>query len=348
MFINCPNCSALVATNLATGLPPERCAQCGFGPLAQDAVAVPAFPPAPLAPPPEPEPVQPQAQPVFIPLTPSRPAAAAGEDPPAELEEPAATRRAAPEPASDPVAPPRRAVSAAATPPPASPDPAPAEPPPAAPGPDAAGTGSADTEQSLAEASAPEPPADEPALDEALAEAPAPAEAPARPAPRFLARSAGDPAPLDRRHVAIAAGLALLLVVQLLLADRERLAGHAAWRPLVTALCAPLPCSVPPWREPAAIRGHERAARPAPGRPGGLRVSATSHNEARWAQAGPQLVLTFSDLDRRALGMRAFEPAESLVAPPTDVTIASGQQAAIAMDIVEPSPHAVAFNFDFR
>lgn len=346
MFINCPNCSALVATNLATGLPPERCAQCGFGPLAQDAVAVPAFPPAPLAPPPEPEPVQPQARPVFIPLTPSRPSAGAGEDPPAELEEPAATRRAAPEPASDPVAPPRRAVSPAATPPPASPDPAPAEPPPAAPGPDAASTEAADTEPPPAETCAPEPPADEPAL-EVPAEAPA-AAAPVRPAPRFLARSAGDPAPLDRRHVAIAAGLALLLVVQLLLADRERLAGHAAWRPLVAALCAPLPCSVPPWREPAAIRVQERDVRPAPGRPGVLRVSATIHNEARWAQAWPQLVLTFSDLDGRALGMRAFEPAEYLAAPPTDVTIASGQQAAVAMDIVEPSPHAVAFNFDFR
>src|SRR5690554_3586441 len=85
MFINCPNCNALVATDLATGRPPERCARCGFGPLAEEAAVIPAFPPAPLAPAPAPVPAPPQAAtPVFIPLTPSRPARAADVDAPSE------------------------------------------------------------------------------------------------------------------------------------------------------------------------------------------------------------------------------------------------------------------------
>lgn len=280
----------MVATNLATGLPPERCAQCGFGPLAPDASAVPAFPPSPLAPTPEPAPLQAQAAPVFIPLTPSGP------------------RRddvAEPAPESDDV------------------------------DPDAA--------------HAPPGPAERPAPDQAQHAAADAPVASTRPAPRFLARRSGMGAGgLDRREVALAAGLAVLLVVQLLLADRERLAGIAAWRPVVAALCTPLPCSVPPWREPSAIGVAQRDVRPVPGRPGVLQVSATIRNEARWAQAWPRLVLTLSDLDGRALGMRAFEPAEYLAAPPTDITIASGQEAAIRMEIVEPSPRAVAFNFDFR
>ena len=75
--------------------------------------------------------------------------------------------------------------------------------------------------------------------------------------------------------------------------------------------------------------------------------SATIRNDARWSQAWPQLTLTLSDIDGRSLGVRAFEPAEYLAAPPRDVTVASGESAAIRMDIVEPSPHAVAFNFRF-
>lgn len=339
MFINCPNCSALVATDLATGLPPERCAQCGFGPLSEKALAGPAFPPAPLAAPPPPEPVKPQAQPVFIPLTPSRPATAAATDaPPAQEDGP--TAPGPPTPVSSPApapAPPQAAAPAVTATPP--------DPLPAPPRPEATIAGPAAAGPALIEAPAPGLRAGDPAVGAAPAET----AAPARPAPRFLARrDAGAGATHDRRHVAIAAGLAALLVVQLLLADRERLAGIAAWRPIVAALCAPLPCSLPPWREPQAIGVEQRDVRPVAERPGVLRVSATIRNEARWAQAWPRLVLTLSDLDGRALGMRAFEPAEYLAAPPTDITIASGQEAAISMEIVEPSPHAVAFNFDFR
>ncbi len=51
MFINCPNCNALVATDLVTDLPPPQCPRCDFGlrdmqarqvtvPTATDPVAV--------------------------------------------------------------------------------------------------------------------------------------------------------------------------------------------------------------------------------------------------------------------------------------------------------------------
>ena len=137
-------------------------------------------------------------------------------------------------------------------------------------------------------------------------------------------------------------------MIQLLLADRARLATDAGGRPVVAALCAVLRCSLPAWREPAAIAVEQRDVRPVPGRPGVLRASATIRNDGRWAQAWPRLVLTLSDVDGRALGMRAFEPAEYLAAPPQDVTIARGASASLLMDIVEPSPHAVAFNFSFE
>ena len=203
MFINCPNCSALVATNLATGLPPERCPQCGSGPLAGEAGTAAAFAPAPLAPAPAPEPLRAQAaKPVFVALTPSRPAPAASDDDPAKESQeatPAAAKTAVWVTEPDPEPEPR-------------PEPAPEPAPQPAP-------------------AAPVPPADTVAAETSAA--------PARPAPRFLARRPG--AGLrggDRRLVAIGAGLAALLVVQLLLADRARLATDAGWRPVVATLWA--------------------------------------------------------------------------------------------------------------
>src|SRR5690606_13448787 len=253
----------------------------------------------------------PPARLVFVPLTPSRPAhAAGGGDPAGAGGEPApeAAEAVAPEP--QPRLPPE-------------PDPAHMPEPPPQPSP--------------AASEPPEPPAD---VDAAPTPPP-----PARPAPRFLARATGAGAGAsDRRLVAIAAGLAMLLVVQLLLADRARLATEAGWRPVVAALCGVLRCSLPDWREPGAIAVEQRDVRPVPGRPGVLRAGATSRNDGRWAQAWPRLVLALSDVDGRALGIRSFEPAEYLAAPPQDVTIARGESASLLMDIVEPSPHAVAFN----
>jgi hypothetical protein len=150
-----------------------------------------------------------------------------------------------------------------------------------------------------------------------------------------------------RKPAAIAA-LALLLVLQLLLADRAQLASSARWRPLVSALCGALQCSLPAWREPAAFTLLHRDVRPHPTLPGVLHVSATFRNDARWPQPWPALLLTLSDVDGRNVGARAFAPREYLGDAPTHGGLASGQSATVAMDIIEPAPRIVAFTFDFQ
>lgn len=152
----------------------------------------------------------------------------------------------------------------------------------------------------------------------------------------------------DWRGPAIIAALSLLLVVQILLADRAALAADARWRPLVSAACTVLRCDVPAWREPGAMTLVDRDVRPHPARAGALRVKATFRNDARWAQAWPVLVLTLSDVDGRVVGARAFQPREYLGREPEHATIASQQAAQVAMDILEPMPGVVAFTFDFR
>lgn len=171
--------------------------------------------------------------------------------------------------------------------------------------------------------------------------------------PTFLEPPANDTGDARGRRaswhgVAIIATLALLLVVQVLLADRARLAADAHWRPLLAGACTVLRCDVPAWREPAAFTLLQRDVRPVPSRPGVLHVAASFRNDARWAQAWPTLLLTLSDADGRAIGFRAFTPAEYLGKAPAQSTLASGASATVALDVVEPGPGVVAFTFDFR
>nr|WP_255699639.1 DUF3426 domain-containing protein [Luteimonas sp. Y-2-2-4F] len=200
------------------------------------------------------------------------------------------------------------------------------------------------------------PPAPERAPAPARTEAPPhpPAASPertpaARTAPSFLSRRSGTaPAP-PRERLAVAIAIPLLLLAlgaQLLLADRARLAADPAWRPWVAAACTVARCTLPPWREPAAIALLQRDVRPHPDRPGQLQVAATLRNDAGRAQAWPMLSLTLSDAEGRPLGARWFAPEEYRPAGAAD-TLAPGESAGFRLDIVEPSPHTVAFNFDF-
>ena len=142
--------------------------------------------------------------------------------------------------------------------------------------------------------------------------------------------------------------LSLTLALQVLLADRARLAADAAWRPLIAPLCDALGCSIPPWHQPAAFAMLSRDVSPIAGRAGGLNVQATFRNDARWAQAWPVLLLSLSDADGRVLGSRAFTPREYLGAAAAQTELAPGQSAQIALQLHEPDPDVVAFSFDFR
>jgi hypothetical protein len=171
------------------------------------------------------------------------------------------------------------------------------------------------------------------------------------PPPPTFARQRAD---WLRRHAKGAAGwgLALLLtatlVLQVLLADRARLAADAAWRPRLEALCGVFGCDLPPWREPAALRVTSREMRPHPSVPRALLVTASFSNEARFAQAWPQLELSLTDLDGQALGLRRFTPTEYLGSAPRSERIAPGQSAIVSLEIADPGMRALAYRIDFH
>ncbi|MGO1070123.1 DUF3426 domain-containing protein [Lysobacter sp. CA199] len=172
-----------------------------------------------------------------------------------------------------------------------------------------------------------------------------------RRAPSFARQQARTRAAAPRLHwslAALAVALALLLGLQLLLAQRDELAADAGWRPTVAALCGALPCEIPPWREPSALTMLNRNVLPVADRTGVLRVSAGFRNDARWAQPWPTLVLSLEDVDGRKVGQRAFSPKDYRKGYKAGELIAPGQSAAVQFDVLEPAPHVVAFTFDFR
>lgn len=160
--------------------------------------------------------------------------------------------------------------------------------------------------------------------------------------------SAANKGPRERWIVAAVVALAVLLILQLLLADRARLSADARWRPALHALCAALLCELPPWREPAAFTLLQRDVRQHPSIPGALRVSATFRNDARWSQPWPRLRLTLSDANGRPAGERDFRAEDYLGGPASQPELASGESATVAMDILEPAAQIVGYDFSFR
>lgn len=393
MFINCPYCQALVATDPATDLPPARCPRCAAT-LREASAAAPGTEPAAahdrgdragvVAP-------VPGSQ-TAAPTDAAAADAGAAASPPSELSSQIHHIVAGePDAASATTVVPIAALLKPATPPTAeakprsrtkagpvsagvAPAPAPAPKPPAV----VPGDVATDAETPPAAiASAPVPPAPVedtpgPATGAGAAAVDAPTTPPApqgpasaaaattplpdaggaagaKPLPSFARRHAGPRLGGFHWKTATAvAALALVLLLQLLLADRARLAADARWRPLVSALCDALGCSVPPWREPDAFVVLARDVRPHPTTPGALRVTATFRNDARWTQPWPRLRLTLSDVDGRVVAARDFAAADYLGATPTQAGLHSGQSASIAMDILEPARRSVAFDFELH
>ncbi|MEO8160185.1 MAG: DUF3426 domain-containing protein [Arenimonas sp.] len=176
-----------------------------------------------------------------------------------------------------------------------------------------------------------------------MSESPVAANSPVFARPRVLAVK-----PRGRWAWGIVPVLALALLLQFAVADRARLAADRDWRPRIAALCELLRCTLPPWREPAALHLTSRDLRPHPTLPGVLVVSASFRNDAPFAQPWPQLQLSLQNLDGESLGLRRFAPREYLGAAPATTRIGAGQSASIRLEILDPGKRAVAFGFEFH
>ena len=151
-----------------------------------------------------------------------------------------------------------------------------------------------------------------------------------------------------RSGVIAVSGLAALLGLQLLLAQRAELAASERWRPAISTVCMVLGCEVPLWHQPTAYTMLARDVQPALDRAGVLQVKASFRNDARWPQAWPTLQLQLTDVNGQAVAARILPPAEYHSDDGAPPPLAPGQSASVAFQVAEPATPIVAFNFDFR
>ncbi len=153
----------------------------------------------------------------------------------------------------------------------------------------------------------------------------------------------------DQRRWLIGAiiALSLILIVQIMLANRQQLAADASWRPRIAALCSLFGCNLPAWRETTAFSVLSREIRPHPTATDALLVTASFRNEAAYPQPWPVIELALTDLDGGRIGLRRFNADEYLGRAPASDHIGPGQSASIALEIVDPGNRAVAFEFTF-
>jgi len=147
--------------------------------------------------------------------------------------------------------------------------------------------------------------------------------------------------------------LVIGLLGQFVYFKRADLNKYATGRIAVDAVCSAISsfksCETAPQRDLQAIELVERDVRPHPSTKGALLVTATIRNKAEFAQPYPELELSFSDINQKLLAQRKFK-AEEYLAPELD--IGAGMKPSlpirVQIELVDPGPEAVNFEFNFR
>lgn len=103
---------------------------------------------------------------------------------------------------------------------------------------------------------------------------------------------------------------AILLIFQILAFEYRGLAQNAQVRPLLEALCGPVDCDLPPFRDLRRILIKDRALNPADGSRPGLEFSMLFVNESDLPQSYPRLKLMLNDVRGQTVAERVFDPAE--------------------------------------
>lgn len=169
------------------------------------------------------------------------------------------------------------------------------------------------------------------------------------PAPDFVRRH--SPRRTTRNWPWALACLILLLGLggEIVWAERARLAGDPAIRPLFQQVCAVLRCQLPMQRDVSTLALVSRDIRPHPSVANALIISATLRNQAADTQPFPVIRITLSDLDDQRIAMRRFRPGEYVSdARARSRGLTPGMDAAVVFEVVDPGRDAVAFEFGFE
>src|SRR5690606_11919852 len=121
------------------------------------------------------------------------------------------------------------------------------------------------------------------------------------------------------------------------------------FRPWYELACPHLGCQLPAKVDISQIRSSNLVVRAHPEFAGALIVDAILYNRATFAQPFPLLEMRFTDSNGQALASRRFKPAEYLAGELAGQTEMPPQTPIrIALEILDPGPHATSYSLDFK
>lgn len=157
---------------------------------------------------------------------------------------------------------------------------------------------------------------------------------------------------VKRKHkvwgLALLALLGLLLLSQILTANRKYLGTKPLMRPIVTAVCKVSGCEVPAHKDLDAIELLNHGVFSHPTVPGSLMIKGMIQNNASFEQPYPVIELGFSDISGKPVAMRRFGPNEYLdLREEHPEKMPLGKNIPIRVEVIDPGKNALAFEFDF-
>jgi predicted Zn finger-like uncharacterized protein len=147
--------------------------------------------------------------------------------------------------------------------------------------------------------------------------------------------------------IAVLAGLAILLIAQIINHYRDDLAVNPRWHQPLTALYAAFGVALVPRWDLAAYEVHQLGATAPAQSSGELTVRASIKNAAAQPQPLPLLRVTLLDRFGHRLASRDVPPRAYLVGAPTaDALLPAGERVDAQMAFVDPGRDAVGFEID--
>ncbi|ARN73547.1 DUF3426 domain-containing protein [Oceanicoccus sagamiensis] len=140
----------------------------------------------------------------------------------------------------------------------------------------------------------------------------------------------------------------LLLAVQHIAFNYDRLARDNSYRPVFSSLCSVFGCEVPALHDISQIRSSNLMVRSHPELKHALVVDAIIINRAEFKQQFPVMELQFTDINGSVVAGRRFKPSEYLAGELAGTRIMPTKQPIhISLEIVDPGEQAVNYQLRF-
>lgn len=146
---------------------------------------------------------------------------------------------------------------------------------------------------------------------------------------------------------ALNALLVVLLLAQLVHAQRESFAQDPSVRPLLIRMCELAGCTLPPRRAVEQIELVRRSVYSHPNIEDALIIDATFVNNAPFAQPHPVLTISLGDVRGQPLIRRNFDPRKYLPELDGNQRMAPGSPVRVTLEVRDPGPDVRTFELDF-